>query len=243
MHLITSMQVLKYLRLPFNFDAALLRDDLDQLTEARWLPHYQKLHYTGEWSAIPLRSIGGKADNILIAPTGHIAYEDTVFLSSCPYFQKVLQHFKCQLKAVRLLKLNAGAIIKEHRDAELYFEKGEIRLHIPVITNDEVEFYLDNERMFLKKGECWYMNFNLPHSINNKGKTDRIHLVVDAIVNDWVMELFEQPELNRKIIEEPGYDENTKRLMIARFREMNTETSNRLADEMEGSLRPGLPPE
>jgi hypothetical protein len=61
--------------------------------------------------------------------------------------------------------------------------------------------------------------------------------VVDAIVNDWVKELFDQPGLNRKIIQEPGYDDNTKRMMIARFREMNTVTSNRLADEMEDSLR------
>jgi hypothetical protein len=237
MHLITSMTILKYLQLPFYFDAFQMQHEVNQLIEARWMPHFQTLHYEGGWSAIPLRSLGGKADNIFIAPTNHIPYEDTVFLSSCKYFQKVLQHFKCQLKAVRLLKLNAGSVIKEHRDAELCFEKGEIRIHIPVITNDEVEFYLDNERMFLKEGECWYMNFNLPHSISNKGKNDRIHLVVDAIVNDWVKELFDQPGLNRKIIQEPGYDDNTKRMMIARFREMNSVTSNRLADEMEDSLR------
>jgi len=237
LHLITSMSILKYLQLPFYFDAFQMQHEVNQLMEARWQPHYQKLHYEGEWSAIPLRSVGGKADNIIIAPTNGISYEDTVFLSSCPYFQKVLQYFKCQLKAVRLLKLNAGAVIKEHRDTDLCFEKGEIRLHIPVITNDEVEFYLDNERMFLKEGDCSYMNFNLPHSISNKGKSDRIHLVVDAIVNDWVKELFEQPGINKKIIEEPGYDEPTKRQMVTMLREMNTETSNRLADGIDGSLR------
>ena len=93
------------------------------------------------------------------------------------YLQEVLSNFKCPLQAVRLLKLNVGAVIKEHRDAELGFEYGEIRLHIPVITHEEVEFYLDKERIQLQEGECWYMNFNLPHSIINKSKINRIHLV------------------------------------------------------------------
>ena len=69
------------------------------------------------------------------------------------------------LLAVRLLKLNAGASIKEHRDNDLFFEKGEIRIHIPIITNADVEFYLDSERMNLQEGSCWYMNFNLLHAI------------------------------------------------------------------------------
>jgi aspartyl/asparaginyl beta-hydroxylase (cupin superfamily) len=136
------------------------------------------------------------------------------------------------LLSVRLLKLNAGAVIKEHKDAELCYEKGEIRIHIPVVTHDEVEFYLDKERMNLKEGECWYMNFNLPHSIMNKSSIDRVHLVLDATVNDWVKELFSRPVLLKKEMDEPGYDEKTKQQIISRLRELNTETANRLADDM-----------
>ena len=200
--------------------------------------HYQTRHYEGEWSAIPLRSVDGKTDSIIVSPFENAVYKDTPFLEESPSLQNVLQTFKCPLKAVRLLKLNAGAFIKEHRDADLSFEKGEIRLHIPVITNDYVEFYLDKERMHLKEGECWYLNFNLLHSIINNSNTDRIHLVVDATVNDWVKELFALPAANKKEIEEAGLDENTRRQMIEQFRKMNTGTSNRLADEMEGSLAP-----
>lgn len=46
------------------------------------------------------------------------------------------------------------------------------------------------------------MNFNLPHSIINKSAIDRVHLVIDATVNDWVTTLFQQPSLNKKEIEE-----------------------------------------
>jgi len=139
------------------------------------------------------------------------------------------------LLAVRLLRLKAGAVILEHRDAELCFEKGEIRVHIPVVTNPDVEFILDKERIQLQEGECWYMNFNLPHAIANKGESDRIHLVIDARVNDWVKELFNRPALLKKEMEEPGYDDVTKKEIIARLRAMNTEISNRLADEMESA--------
>ena len=230
------MRIIKYLQLPFYFNANRLQQEVNQLANAHWQMHYQKLHYEGEWSAIPLRSIDGKGDNIIISSLPNSNYMDTLFLNESPYTKELLATFKCPLLAVRLLKLNAGAIIREHRDAELCFEKGEIRIHIPVATNNEVEFFLDKERLFLKEGECWYMNFNLPHNINNKSNQNRIHLVIDAVVNDWVKELFNSSDnpVKKEIEEEiPQYDDATKSFMIERFREMNTPVAHQLADNLE----------
>jgi hypothetical protein len=232
--------MIKYLQLPFHFDANLMLQEVNALVanllkdgKEPWKMHYQVLHYEGEWSAIPLRSVNASTNDIIISPYENAEYRDTIFLDECPYLRKVLEHFQCPLLAVRLLKLNAGAIIKEHRDHELYFEKGEIRIHIPVITHKDVEFYLDKERIQPGEGECWYMNFNLPHAIQNNSAVDRIHLVIDAKVNDWVRILFAVPATNKKEFEEPGYDDETKRQMIMRLRDMNTETANRMADELE----------
>lgn len=229
--------MLKYLQLPFQFDAARMLQEVSQLEDSRWKLHYQQLHYEGEWSAIPLRSTGGNADNIYIAATNNIPYHDTPFLDHSPYLKEILREFKCPLLSVRLLKLDAGALIKEHRDADLCFEKGEVRIHIPVITHEEVEFYLDKERIRMKAGECWYLNFNLPHSIHNKSDINRIHLVIDATVNDWVNQLFGMPADNKKEIPDTGFDTDTKIRIIAQLRSMNTETATRLADEMEGTLQ------
>lgn len=230
------MPVLKYIRLPFDFDVPLLQQEVNRLARQHWQLHYQIRHYEGNWSALPLRSVDGRSDDIFISPLANTEYKETAILQKAPYLQQVLSVFQCPLLAVRLLKLEAGATIKEHKDADLAFEKGEIRIHIPVQTNNEVDFYLDKERMQLQEGECWYMNFNLPHSIYNKSNMDRVHLVIDAVVNDWVKELFQQPGLLRKETEEPGHDEETKRKIIASLRQMNTETSNRLADEMSEGL-------
>jgi hypothetical protein len=230
------MAVLKYARLPFNFNVALLQQEVHALSKQHWKLHYQTKHYEGTWSAIPLRSIEGKEDDIFVSPEQHAHYRDTLYLAACPYLQEVLSNFNCTLLSVRLLNLAAGAFIKEHRDADLAFEKGEIRVHIPVQTNNEVEFILDGENICLKEGECWYMNFNLHHSINNKSNKDRIHLVIDAEVNDWVTEILQQPGLLKKETEASEMDDGTKRRIIESLREMHSETGNRLADEMEASL-------
>ena len=93
------MQIIKYLQLPFFFDAGLLQQEVDTLAAMQWLPHYQVKHYEGEWSAIPLRSIAGKVDNIIISPTDNPDYRNTIFLECCPYLKEVLETFQCTLQA------------------------------------------------------------------------------------------------------------------------------------------------
>jgi quercetin dioxygenase-like cupin family protein len=230
--------MIKYLQLPFYFDATLLKKDVASLDAANWKLHYQKLHYEGDWSAVPLRSVEGNADSIIISPLNNSIYGDTFFLEHCPYIKQLLSNFNCPLMAVRLLKLNAGAIIKEHRDAELCFEKGEVRFHVPVVTDEKVEFYLEGERIRLKEGECWYMNFNLPHHINNFSTVDRIHLVIDAKVNDWVKTLFTNDDIvvKKEIADSELTDTATKKQMIDHLRQMGTPTANSMADTLEKEI-------
>lgn len=230
------MKIIKYVKLPFQFDTEKLRQEVDKLSDSAWVKHFQKLHYFGDWSAIPLRSIEGKLNSIANLPEEFGKFQDTIFLENSPYFAEILKTFQCPLQTVRLLKLSSGAVIKEHKDVELNFESGEVRLHIPIITHEDVEFYLQDERIFLREGECWYLNVNLPHSVYNKSDFDRIHLVIDAKVNDWVKDLFDSAKEFKKEIEEEDFDIQTKQQIIQRLRLLNTETSNQLADEMEAGL-------
>ncbi len=107
-----------------------------------------------------------------------------------PRFQAALAAFRCPLQAVRLLRLVAGSHIREHRDYGLGFEHGVIRLHVPLMTGPGVEFYLDGVRVPMGEGECWYLDFGLPHRVQNNGTVDRIHLVLDCEVDDWLLALF-----------------------------------------------------
>lgn len=49
---------------------------------------------------------------------------------------------------------------------------------------------LDGKRIEMAEGEAWYLNFNLYHSVRNKGTAARIHLVIDCKVNEWFRSLF-----------------------------------------------------
>jgi hypothetical protein len=230
--------MIKYLQLPFQFDAKKMQEETLLLGNAYWKLHFQVKHYAGEWSAIPLRSIRGEVDNGFISPVETDVYEDTILLKDCLCLQQVLKTFDCPLLAVRLLKLAAGAQIPEHKDADLCYEEGLVRFHIPVITNQEVEFFLQGEQMHLQEGECWYMNFNLPHSLHNKSNVDRIHLVIDARVNDWVKYLFESPKIKNKkeAADIPKHTKEEQLEIISHLRNINTEAANKLADEIERNI-------
>lgn len=235
--------MLKYAQLLHHFDAEKMKADVAMLEAAHWKQHYNKHHYRGGWTVLPLRSINGEAENIFaVNAEGNKAgdYKDTVLLEACPSLQAVLTYFQCEKTAVRLMKLHAGGVIKEHRDTALCFEEGEARLHIPVVTNTDVSFCLDNEKLHLKEGECWYMNLCLQHSVRNDGPTDRVHLVIDCLVNDWLRDQLATQvrlQIHADAEEAQAYDSATKQKMITELRRMNTPTSLALAAQLENELQ------
>jgi hypothetical protein len=81
------------------------------------------------------------------------------------------------------MRLTPGSRIKEHTDLELSFEDGVVRIHIPVITNPDVEFYLNGAHVTLAAGTAWYLRLSDRHSVFNGGNADRVHMVIDADVN------------------------------------------------------------
>lgn len=186
---------IKACRIPLSFDAARLQADLAQIPATDWIPHFNSQYHDGGWSGAALRAIGGAHTRLYSDPLADRgAYADTPLLARCPGFREALAAFKCPLQSVRLLKIAAGCGIKEHTDYNLGFEDGEIRLHIPVTTNPDVDFYLDGRRLVMNEAECWYLDFNLPHRVHNRGTTDRIHLVIDCAVDEWIRSLFSSAE-------------------------------------------------
>ena len=173
-------------RLALRFDAERLRADLGQVRPDEWVAHFNKQDYEGDWHAIALRAVGAATAHIYAPAELGAVFADTPVLSRCPYLRDVLAQFQCPLRSVRLLRLRAGAVIREHRDHRLGYEDGEVRFHIPITTNPDVAFVVNGERLAMEPGECWYINFNLPHRVANRGATDRVHLVVDCVVNDWL---------------------------------------------------------
>lgn len=181
------------LRLPLTFDPELLARDLQRLSTVAWIKHFVQQNYEGDWSVIPLRGKAGATHPVMMIYSDPSCrdFADTPMLESCPYYRQVLASFPAPLQAVRLMRLAPGSVIKEHADNDLSFEGGTVRFHIPVITNPYVAFYLNRERVVLEAGSCWYLRLADPHSVVNGGDTDRVHMVVDATVNDWVEDVLQ----------------------------------------------------
>lgn len=173
-------------RLPLAFDADAMRADLDRIAPDEWMPHFNTGIYEGDWSGVSLRSVGGRPDTLYPDPAAADPFADTEVLGRCPALRAAVARFECPLLAVRLLRLGPGAAIGEHRDFRLGHEDGEVRIHVPLTTSGAVEFVHAGERVDMAPGEAWYLNFNLPHSVANRGAEPRIHLLVDCVVDPWL---------------------------------------------------------
>lgn len=93
-----------------------------------------------------------------------------------------------KLRLVRFMMLEPGGVIKKHSDS--FLSERIVRLHVPIYTSDDVEFFLDDIRCNWQPGELWYGDFSKPHYGINKGFETRVHLVVDVTVNESLISLF-----------------------------------------------------
>lgn len=183
------------IRLPLQFDAALMQKDLLRLAASEWIPHFVTQNYDGDWSVIPLRGPRHATHPVMMiySDPSCTDFAETPFLKNTSYLPQVLNSLKCTVLAARLMKLSAGSEIREHTDHDLSAEEGNARLHIPVKTNDDVDFRLNGSRVVMQEGECWYLRLSDPHSVTNHGTTDRVHLVIDLRVNDWLTGMLQVP--------------------------------------------------
>lgn len=179
------------IRLPFAFDPAQLAADLARVTADGWIDHLVKRNYEGDWTVLPLRIPAGATHPVMMIYADPTAtqFEDAPALARTPYFRHVLERFACPLQTVRLMRLAPGSRIREHRDHDLAAEYGAARIHVPVTTGPEVDFLLNGRRVAMTPGSAWYLRLSDPHSVANRGAADRVHLVIDCVVDDWLATL------------------------------------------------------
>jgi Aspartyl/Asparaginyl beta-hydroxylase len=206
---------IQWTKLPFTFEPALLREDLAGILGGAWKPHFNHQDYAGDWSGLALRSLTGDAEDI--SPHGTAEeFKDTSLMEHCPHLRAVVGTFQLPVKSVRLLRLEAGSRVNEHSDPDLGLADGQLRIHVPVMTSEQVEFVVANRRLMLREGESWYIDFSQRHRIYNGGDSDRIHLIIDGEVNEWAMALLEKSarEIVTESFDPPGMME------FRRFQEM-----------------------
>jgi hypothetical protein len=211
-----------FLKLPFDFDTLKLQRDLDACLALNWKQHFNQNDFSGDWSGIALRSSSGNETDIFSHPGSVFKY--TPLLEVCPYFQELFSMIECEKETIRLLRLAPGSIIKEHRDRGAGYQFGNFRLHIVIRTHEAVSFVVDGGEVPMKTGECWYADFDRPHSVVNNSREDRVHLIMDCNRNEWSDKLFSKAGYDFSL-EKTQPDDETFQRMIAELELMNTETA------------------
>ena len=173
------------IKLPFEFDVERLQAEL-QLLENEWELSLTPRTKTGEYWIINLMvpDLEAERDEFGIFP-----FKWNPILDNCPYIKEVLDTFPCSFQRVMIRKLIAGKGFTKHRDPMCY-ERGEARIHVPIITDELFEIYFNDERVIMPAGECWYLNTRLIHWGINKSHNDRVHLIMDCKVDAWLEDLF-----------------------------------------------------
>lgn len=117
----------------------------------------------------------------------------TDLLAACPAVRALVDDLRqrTRVTSVRVLRLAPGSRVEVHTDPTLGLEvdRSLIRLTVPILTNDEAVFLLDEAPVRWQPGECWYLDFTKPHSAWNGGDSERIHLTIDVEPNGEIRRL------------------------------------------------------
>ena len=178
-----------------------------------WADHYSSYNQRKSWSAISLK---GYTDDphFIIKPSEMSKKwkeENPLLLNECvrntpafasfPTVQTLLNLLGCETQRIRFMRVRAtdGGLSRhaDITDKEAGATIGKIaRLHIPIQTNPECIFQawqLNGEPLHkhLETGSLWYLDTRKPHAVSNRnGSLNRVHLVIDAVVNphlhDWI---------------------------------------------------------
>jgi len=180
-----SEAVMDAIRFRATYDVARLQAELAGVVAgARWIAKPERGKYVG-WSSIPLHSqYGAMSDeavdvHIPAALAGECG--PTPVLGECPYVGELLAGFAAARLRVRFMRLAAGGRIGRHTDRQYGWRLPILRLHLPVVTDENVEFVLAGRRIELRPGELWYLDTTREHEVFNRGVHDRVHLVIDLV--------------------------------------------------------------
>lgn len=170
------------LQLPIRFSAEKLAAEVRALPPSAWDPH--PTGFAGN-EAVRLVTPGGEPTDAIAGPMA-----STPHLLRSPYMMEVMAQLGGVWGRSRLMGLAPGAEVPEHVDANYYW-RTHMRIHIPVVTNPGVLFTCGGETVHMAAGECWVFDSFQWHDVQNKGKEQRVHLVLDTVGGEGFGELLE----------------------------------------------------
>jgi hypothetical protein len=117
-----------------------------------------------------------------------------------PIFQDMLRTWEdagLSPRRVRFLMLLPGGTTAYHRDYPDWLYG--VRLHVPIVTNTNCFFEVDEGRAHLPAdGSAYFLKVNRMHKAYNEGETPRVHLVADVYDTKAITQFHHFKEEDRK---------------------------------------------
>lgn len=191
-----------------NVSSGVIKDIGEKLKKIgpEFANHYSNYNIKKSWSAISLRGYDIDPSFIIKPEEMNDKWweeydEHDFFLQNTPLWNEfpdvqfiLNQMFSGEIHRARFMKLApGGGELDRHTDLvdpHCGNTVGRLaRIHYPIITNDKVVFQSWNydgrlHEVNMKEGECWLLDTRKPHRVVNGGTTERIHLVVDTVVDE-----------------------------------------------------------
>jgi hypothetical protein len=146
------------------------------MDEEWWTVQYDN---ATQWEGIALYSTDGDPCNLTVASRPPV--RKTAAGERCSYIVgDLLPQFRANWFRVVFYRLRAGTQIAEHRDLGTNRRiLGITRIHVPVVTDDDVLMFVGGKRHHFALGTVWYFDASARHSVHNRSSRDRVHLVID----------------------------------------------------------------
>ena len=99
-----------------------------------------------------------------------------------PFLKKLRLKYQGKIVNCLFARLPGGEEIKPHKDISLNLLLVH-RIHLAVTTNPSVKFYIENTPYEFPSGRIFELSNDKLHAVQNTGKEDRVHLIVDILPN------------------------------------------------------------
>jgi len=172
-------------RLPVAVNLPLLLQALVAIEDERWQGHFNSAYYSGDWSGVALISA---ADAITELSPGRGPPLQRAPWIADGRWHEALRDWPVEIVSARLLRLGPGGCIHEHRDYDLGGPDADLRLHVPLLSPSEVDFFLEGQIIPMTAGECWFLDLARPHRVINRSAHPRVHLVLDCRPGPWLVQ-------------------------------------------------------
>ena len=171
-----------FLQLHSDFDVTAIREKVEQIPAEEWLKSERERLFAVHKDTQSLKLV--HFEDFKFQKPEYQALYSELQDEVRPVVDYIADYYRNNGFIVRMIlaKLLAGGNIPKHTDAGFSLLNCH-RIHVPIITNDNVVFSVGGEEINMQTGDFWEINNATVHGVENHSGEDRIHLIVDWMPN------------------------------------------------------------